>query len=387
MSEAVTAEEECEAAALLADLVAIPSVNPRDEPAEARPYGEERIANFVAECAAGFGAEVEMEQVLPGRPNVYGVLGNAADVRLILETHLDTVAADKESELLRPRVEEHRLYGRGACDAKASLAAMLLACQGARRRLQGGLLLAAVVDEEHQFLGVQALLRRKPQARLVVVGEPTDLRPVVATKGCVRFQVTVRGKAAHTAAPEAGINAVVQACRVITALEEQLAPTLSARQHRLVGPPTLAVTRIRGGTEVNVAPAECSFHVDRRIIPGETPQEALGQIMCLLEELRAREPELDVTLGAPYLVDPPLDQSPGQPAVQSFLRVCQRVLGEASPSGVAFSTDASKFAQAGLPALVFGPGNIAQAHAADEWVDVRQVALAARVYAEAAVAL
>ena len=383
MPESVTSEEEATAAGLLAALVRIPSVNPRNKAGGAPPLGEARMAEFVARYAEGLGAQVEMDQVVPGRPNVYCTWGSG-ELGLLLETHLDTVGVEGMEEPFGARVSGRRLRGRGACDAKGSLAAMLLACGMACDRLDRGLMLAAVVDEEHGFRGAKALLQRKPQPGLVVVGEPTQLKPVTVTKGCVRFRVTVRGKGAHTCAGEAGTNAVVKACKVIGALYDELAPRLRRKQHPLVGPATLAVTIIRGGAEVNVVPAECTFHVDRRLVPGETAQEALAEVERLVAQLRERDQELEVLLEPPYLLDPALEQSLDSPGVRSFLEACEKVLGEATPTGVAFGTDASKFAQAGLAALVFGPGDVAQAHGAEEWVDLREVALAARVYAEAA---
>ncbi len=377
-----------DAVKLLADLVAINSTN-ASMPDGA---GEAEIARFVADFGERLGAEVKLDQALPGRPNVSVRLPstqsapNERPQRLLFDVHLDTVPLAPMPDALSPIMRDGRMWGRGACDTKASLAGVLtalqrLAAQGGERRRE--VLLLGTVDEEFRKRGVRHAMAHGLTADAAIVGEPTNLRPVVAHKGAVRWRTTTVGKAAHTSRPENGNNAILQMVDVLRVIREQIEPGLAAKTHPLLTPPTLTVGRIEGGVGVNVVPERCWAEFDRRTLPSEDPDEILAEIDATMRDLMAARPDVRVERDPPFLSERGLETPVDAPVVRAAQRACRRVLGanaDVSPSGVPYGTDAT--ALAGIPAVVLGPGDIAQAHSADEWVEVAQVEAAVEIYYE-----
>jgi succinyl-diaminopimelate desuccinylase len=377
---------ESEVVALLSDLVAMESVNPA---LKGGTRGEGAVAEYVARYLRAIGIEPEFQNVLPQRANVLGKLRGNGQTTLIFETHMDTVTLDPMPDALAPKIRDGKLFGRGACDDKASLAAMLYALKLLREHAQGphaDILLASVVDEEVAFRGVLKLVDAKPNAQGAVVGEPTNLLPVIAHKGVVRFRIRTIGHAVHTARLEQGNNAIYQMTRVIEALREKIEPRLPARAIPRIGAPTLCVSTIRGGIQVNMVPAECIIEIDRRIVPGETHAQVLNEIDAVLDELRAQEPTFKIERLAPDLADWALDTPRGAKIARTARAACELIRGETDFGAVGYGSDASKLSElAHIPSIVLGPGDIAQAHTADEWVEIAQVAQAAEIYAQLAV--
>ncbi|MET9913731.1 M20/M25/M40 family metallo-hydrolase [Streptomyces sp. NPDC006476] len=356
---------------LLRDLVRLPSVNPRGGPGHG---GETAVAGYVRDWLERHGVRAELHEVLPGRCNVVAVVpGRLADA-VLLESHLDTVETDAMT--VPPydgEVRGGRLYGRGACDAKGSLAAFMLAAAELARgeRPLHTVVLAGVCDEEHAYRGVVHLLEQLRERTVVgaIVGEPTGLVPVVAHKGVVRYTVRTSGRAGHSSRPDEAVNAISLMAPVLAHLAA-IPPAVAP--HPLLGPATRAVTRIRGGTGPNTIPSICEADVDRRTLPGEDADDVWRQDRAELAELGA---ELDL----PFLVDHALD-TPVDSAVVSAL--CSALAAHGRPgetAGMPFGTDASKIARAGVPTVVLGPGSLRDAHAADESVELAEVELAARV--------
>jgi succinyl-diaminopimelate desuccinylase len=394
---------EAEAAALLSELVAIESVNP------ALPgggSGEAGVAAYVEQYCRDLGLEVVRQDVLPGRQNVIVRLGVPHAARtLVLEAHMDTMVLSPMSrqEALHPAVREGRLYGRGACDTKGSLAAMLLALRALvplRDTLPCEVLLLGSVDEEVTFEGVRTFARTGvgrlgfatpvPPLGGAVVGEPTLLQPIIAHKGIVRFRLQAHGRAAHTSTPERGENAIYTMLALIDGLRHELEPVLARRTHPLLSPPTLTVSRIWGGVAVNVVPDSCTVEIDRRLNPGERVEDALREIDEALARVAARhQPPLRYTRHEPFVIDYALETPPDAAVVRAALEACTEVLQQpVEPRGVPYGTDASKlWAIGGVPSIVLGPGDIAQAHAAGEYVELRQVVLATEIYARIALRL
>jgi acetylornithine deacetylase ArgE len=378
---------------LLSDLVAIESVNPAYPGGE---RGEVAVAAYVAEYCRRLGLDVSRQPVLPGRENVLAELRVAgARGTVLFEAHMDTVNLDASGSMgeggLRPEVRDGRLYGRGACDAKGALAGMLSALERlvARRGDLGvNVVLAATVDEEYQFRGVLAMIDQylgpERQVDAAVVGEPTDLRVVVAHKGCVRTRISTVGRAAHSSRPEEGVNAVEHMAQVVTALQDHRR-RLAERRHQLTGSPTLSIGRIWGGTAVNIVPDRCTIEVDRRLLPGEDAASALAEIDGVLAALRASDPAVQIEREAPFVADWPLDTPVEALVVRAAVAACRDLGLPDTPVGVAYGSDASKLqALRGVPSIVLGPGSIAQAHTADEFVPVDQLAYAADLYARTA---
>jgi acetylornithine deacetylase/succinyl-diaminopimelate desuccinylase family protein len=362
----------------LCDLIRINSINP----AYSNGRNEEEIQHYISGFFGRAGIATEWQQVSPGRANVVAKLkGRNPDRRLVLEAHVDTAGIDNMTvSPFEPELRDGRLYGRGACDTKGGLAAMMHAVLAVHRSgtvPPGDVWLAAVVDEEHSYRGVLRLCEGL-SATGAIVAEPTDLRVVVASKGCLRWRVTVTGRAAHSSKPHLGVNAITRMARFIVALEEE-EQHLKASRHPLVGSPTINVGVIQGGAQVNIVPDECFVEIDRRLIPGETLSEVQHRYEMLPETLRKQFPDLDVSQ-SPLISDWPMETSTDAEIVRIACGVLKDAQLDPEPVGVPFGSDASKLVRIGVPSIVLGPGSIDQAHTADEFVPADEVVKAAGLY-------
>lgn len=367
---------------LLSDLVAIESINCSMKGSK---NGEAVIGNYLFDYMKGLGMEVRREEALPERFNILGRLPGAdSKRRLLFEAHLDTMPVEgMEIDPFHPRIEEGRLYGRGSCDDKASIAAMLYALKIAKEqgRPKSDLYFLGSVDEEYTFKGILHFLQGGFWAQGAVVGEPTELDLVIAHKGMVRWRIVVTGKAAHSSKPKEGINAIVKMARIINEIEAKVQPRLLLLSHPLVGPATLSIGKIEGGIQINIVPDRCVIELDRRLIPGEDASSVLAGFEELLAEMRSQDPELQVAMESPFLTDYPLETEEKEEVVAVGKRAITEVLGRVKVKGVPYGTDGSKTARAGIPTIVLGPGSIDQAHTAREFVEVEQVLKATEVYA------
>jgi acetylornithine deacetylase/succinyl-diaminopimelate desuccinylase-like protein len=357
-------------AKLLCELIALPSVNPAFLPAGDARAGEKRIAEFLATTAAKGGLHVELQKVASGRSNLLARLSPSDKVRkrLLLAAHLDTVAGDSK-QIFRPRRNGDRLYGRGACDTKGSVAAMFTAlCEVARSShhpKETEFLFAGLVDEEYAQAGSRALASSKLTADLAIVGEPTRCRVVTAHKGSLWLRLETCGREAHGATPERGINAVHAMACIVDSLQTDYAKDLGRRRHPLLGHPTLSVGVIAGGVQPNIVPDLCMIEIDRRTLPGETETGVRRELAAFLRRRR-----LHVNMASTKLAPcPALETDPRLPQVQRFMRC----VGQARPVGAHFFCDASVLAAGGIPSVVFGPGDIAQAHRQDEWISLKSL--------------
>jgi acetylornithine deacetylase len=357
-------------AKLLADLIALPSVNPAFLPSRHPHAGEGRLAEFLATVAARAKLCVEFQKVLPQRPNLVVRLQPSRKIcrTLLLAPHLDTVNVASDRQLV-PTQRGGRLYGRGACDTKGSVAAMLTAlCELARsesRPRETEIVFAGLIDEENAQSGSRALAASGFKADLAIVGEPTKLQIVTAHKGSLFISVETRGKAAHGATPQFGRNAVHTMARVVEVLETDYAAQLRRRRHPLLGCATVSVGVIAGGTQPNIVPDRCVLSADRRTLPGETETRVCREISTLLRARGLDAGVSNVRL-APCL---PLETDARLPLVRQLMRSA----GQLRPAGVHYFCDAAVLASGGIPSVVFGPGDIAQAHTADEWISLAQL--------------
>ncbi|PYJ63182.1 MAG: peptidase [Verrucomicrobia bacterium] len=359
-----------QAAKLLRELIALPSVNPAFLPPGDPRAGEQRVADFLAAITARAGLDVEVQEVFPLRANLLARLApwGKTRQRILLAPHLDTVGGESP-EIFRPREKHGRLHGRGACDTKGSVAAMLTAltelARSARRPGQTEIVFAGLADEENGQGGSRALVAKGFKADLAIVGEPTRLQIVTAHKGDLWLQLERRGKAAHGARPELGRNAVHAMARIVDLFETDYATALRKRAHPLLGHPTINVGSIAGGSQPNIVPDRCRISIDRRTIPGETEARVRREIQSLLRKHKLSAKLLNVR-NAPC---PPLETNSKLPLVKQFLAN----VGQAKPIGADYFCDAAVLAGGGIPSVVFGPGDIAQAHTADEWISLRQL--------------
>jgi acetylornithine deacetylase/succinyl-diaminopimelate desuccinylase-like protein len=313
--------------------------------------------------------EVELAGVLPGRPNVIARLLPPGKIRrtILLAPHLDTVGAAGTQFI--PQRKNGRLHGRGACDTKGSVAAMLsalaeLAAAKTRPR-ETEIVFAGLIDEENAQAGSRALVTGGFKADLAIVGEPTRLQAVTAHKGCLWLELTTRGRAAHGAKPWLGKNAVHAMARVVNTIEDDYAARLRRRKHPLLGPGTVNVGKIAGGTQPNIVPEACAIWIDRRTLPGETDASVRRELASLLKAKKLPVKIASAKL-APAL---PLETNWKLPLVRQFLRS----VNQSRPAGVDYFCDAAVLAAGGMPSVVFGPGDIAQAHTDDEWISLRSL--------------
>ena len=285
------------------------------------------------------------------------------------------------------QIKDGRLYGRGACDTKGTGAAMLWALKeyaALATSKANNVAIVFTVDEEIYKTGVRAFVKdHLPtldwQPAGVIVGEPTQLKPVVAHNGVVRWSITVRGRAAHSSDPSQGQSAISAMMPVLAALESQYIPQLNAR-HALTGKAQCSINMIQGGVQINIVPEQCDIHLDRRLVPGEKPQDVLPQVEQVLDVLRRADPNLNVCQNEPAMVDWPLDPSGGEVFAAAVQRGLHQLGTAADLVGVGYGTDASSFGPAAIPAVVLGPGDIAQGHTCDEWIALDQLNQGVKVY-------
>jgi acetylornithine deacetylase/succinyl-diaminopimelate desuccinylase-like protein len=375
---------------LLSALVSIPSVNPMGRSLAGPEYFETRLTNYLEAWFHELGVRLLRHPVLPGRDNLLAWYEAPGARRLILfDVHQDTVPADGMTiPPFVPEIAGDRLAGRGSCDVKGSMAAMLWAfARLVRERPPGSasVLLACTVDEEFTHTGSARLAETKHGAELAVVAEPTSLNLVHCHKGALRWKIRTKGVACHSSTPHLGVNAIYRMGQVLDLLRKYAGTLAASTPDPILGPPTLSVGRIEGGQSVNVVPDWCDIEVDRRLIPGEDAEIAIRTVKELAKNLFEDPGCLE--LSQPWVHMPPL-----APQASDWIEPLSHAIETATSRrprvmGVPFGTDAGPLSEKGTPCVVFGPGDIAQAHTKDEWIDLEQVQLAAQAYFQIAVEL
>lgn len=390
---------------VLCRLISIPSVNPMGREVTGPNYFESRVSDWLLDFFGELRVDCERIEVLPGRDNVLARYGDDPQKPTLLwDAHQDTVPVDGMTiEPFQPKVESGRVYGRGACDVKGGLAAMLWAFRRIcleQKKLPYNLVLSCSCDEESTAAGIadlvtywqagaakSRLLREKPVG--AIVSEPTDLDIVVAHRGVTRFRLHTHGRACHSSDPSKGVNAIYRMGRVLSELENY-AKSLgeSLQPHPLCGGATLSVGRIEGGISVNVVPDHCFIEIDRRLIPGEDPKAAAAKIGDFLRarlgfEIELERPWIECTALSDtdngWLADRLLETM--RVWDQESLAAGKGVpCGDRQKVGVPYGTNASTLCEAGVPAVVFGPGSIAQAHTKDEFIEIAELEKGAEIY-------
>ena len=355
---------------LLSELVAIDSVNPSLVPGAA---GEGEIASMIAEHMRRLGLDVHVREAAPGRPNVVGVLdGRAPGRSLMLCGHVDTVGVAGMDAPFAPVIRDGRLYGRGAQDMKAGVAAMIDAARVAADRgfERGRLIVAAVVDEEFASIGAD-LLASEWTADGAVVTEPTDLQIAIGHKGFAWLDVETIGRAAHGSRPKDGRDAIVRMGRVLHRLEA-LDRELQARApHPILGTGSLHASIIDGGRELSSYPDRCLLRMERRTIAGESGESALDEVREILRDLKREDAEFE---GRASLVfaRPPYEVAADHPLPQALVAAAATSGCATGTTGMSFWTDAAVLAGAGVPSVLFGPGG-AGLHSLEEYVNIEDV--------------
>ena len=344
--------------------------------------GEAGCAHVLAEVLGGWGFRLEWQEVVNGRANLLARIGTpqAGAPVLLFNGHLDVVGVEgMHHPPFAPVIEGDLLYGRGSCDMKAGIAAMCVAAwQAAQQPIRGEIVVAAVIDEEYESLGTRAMLERGVRADVAVVTEPTRLAICPAHRGFVWLEFVFTGRAAHGSRYDIGIDAIQQAAAVLTALERLQQVVLPTRTHPLLGRASLHASTITGGAGWSTYPEACTLCVERRTVPGETTASVLHEVEMLLADLRRTDPTLSVTVSGSGQL--PSDVAVDAPLVRRLSKASAGVRGAAPAiEGLSAWTDAALLNEAGIPAVCFGPGDIALAHAATEYVPLTEIDIATAV--------
>ncbi len=361
---------------LLADLVSIPSYE-----------SEQKITEYIAHRLERIGVGYKFTEVAPGRQNLIASTG-VGDKVLIFNTHTDTVPPGNIENWRYPPLnltrDGNELLGLGACDAKGSLASMLtafemLACNAPL--LNGQLILQAVCCEETRARGTLAETRRGISADAAIIGEPTELVPMIGHKGGMGMEITIFGKAAHGSSPQEGINAISKMAVLIKALDA-LAADISTRRDSLCGRASLAITQICGGQARNVIPDECTITLDRRLIPGETLNDARNEILAVIDKQKALDPDLVISVQEIIGIKP-CKTSLDEPIVEVVKNSVAQVKGvKQEVSGFSACCDMwCLMEEAHIPTVILGPGKLTMAHKANESISVADLHEAAKIYA------
>lgn len=356
---------------LLQALVSIPSVNPESEPGTDQ-VGEQKIAEFVLEFLAEIGAEARLEEVLPERPNVIGRFPSAGDKnqpKILLAPHLDTVGVGGMTiDPFGAEIRDGKLYGRGACDTKGTMAAMLWALKelgaDAISKLGAEITFVAFCGEETRQPGSHHFANKYPKAYdFAVIGEPTECDIVHKHKGTLWATLVSRGTAAHGSKPELGENAIMKLVPVLQALDTKFREMIRADEFAdpVLGTPTINIGVLRGGTRPNIVPDESRATIDIRITPALAVTDPAEKLREFVAEVSGGEIEVEFDLQTNAL-----DTDAEDPFVQKLISLP----GPPKCVGASWFCDAAVLADAGIPGVAAGPGSIDQAHTKDEWIEI-----------------
>jgi acetylornithine deacetylase len=343
------------------------------------------LIDFIADYLDGLGIAVRLvHDEARTKANLFATVGPEREGGVALSGHTDVVPVTGQSwtgDPFKLTERDGRLHGRGAVDMKGFVAcALALVPEFKARALRTPIHFALSYDEEVGCIGVRRLIpelrRSLPLPRLVVVGEPTLMRPVGAHKGIAVLTTTVTGKDGHSSRPRAGVNAISYAGEIVRFLG-LLADLLAAEAAPgdPFDPPgtTLNIGTIAGGTAVNMIARECRIHWEFRPVPGIDPASVVARLEAfvaaeILPRMRAVDPAASVITHLD-VSSPPLERDPHSPAE----RLARRLTGANEAGTASFMCEAGLYRQAGIPAVVCGPGSIAQAHQPDEFVEIAQL--------------
>jgi acetylornithine deacetylase/succinyl-diaminopimelate desuccinylase family protein len=361
------------------------------------PRQEEAAALALAAYLRERGLPADLAEVREGRPNVVAsIAGPKPGPHLLFCGHLDTVPpnAGSPADFFSAAIRDERMFGRGTVDMKGALAAMAGALGDIRDSgglASGRVTLAAVIDEEMESLGAEALIRSGFQADGAVIGEPTGNRVAIGHKGLEWLEVGFTGRAAHGSTPEAGISAIAAAAHFVSLVERELVPSFERRRDPVLGLPAINMGTIHGGQQPSMVAADCTIQLDRRWVTTETIDRVFGDVESILAKVREARPGLKTRLermpgGMATMLHGPLVIDPAHPLVGAALGAFGDLGRAVAPTSVfpAWTDGALLSREAGIPTLVWGPGELALAHSAEESVPLDEILLAARLYAAAA---
>jgi acetylornithine deacetylase len=366
-------------AELAAALIELDSRNPSLAP---DAPGEYQAALFLAGILQGWGFQVELQEVVPGRSNLIARAGKAlpAARSLMLNGHLDVVGVERMTHApFIPDVIDGNMYGRGSADMKGGIAAMCFAARDAvQQGIDGEVIIAAVIDEEYESLGTRALIASGVRADAAVITEPTRLALCPAHRGFVWARLDVHGRAAHGSRYDLGVDAITHAALIIAELDRMQSRSMSRNTHPLLGRGSLHASLISGGSGISTYPELCTVEIERRTLPGETERTFLDELASATAMVRNTHPflDVDITITTSQLAS---DVSRDAPVMTGMLDALRQERLPLRVEGLSAWTDAALLNEAGIPAICFGPGDIALAHSATEYLPLAELDAATRV--------
>jgi succinyl-diaminopimelate desuccinylase len=367
---------------LLRSLVQTQSVNPG--------IYESAMATRVEEWLKPTGAEVTFVESLPGRHSLAAVLkGSGGGPTLVLNGHMDTVPIDDASlwddDPFGGVVKDGYLWGRGACDMKAGLAVQIAVAHylaGRPDRFKGTLVLHFAVGEECAEPGTLSLVNAGFVGDVGIVTEPTELKVATAERGLVFFNLRIKGRSIHASKAQLGLNPNWKLRAVLDVVEEY-ERDIKKRSHPLLPAGSCTPTVIRSGVKENAVPDYCDVSFDRRLLPGETIQGELAELRTRLERIRESDPDFEFELSPAQYAFSPAEINTDSAFARQVAEAAQEVTGDAGEIvGTAYASDVHNLVNdAGMEAITFGPGNVAECHCANERVALHQLSKAALVVA------
>lgn len=372
-----------DAVALTRLLVQIDSRNPDLVPG-APAEGE--VARALAAVLEAWGFRVSLQEVIPGRPNVVARIGGAGGRSLMFNGHLDVVGVEGMTHApFEGATIDGRLHGRGATDMKGGVAAMCCAAwRAAKSGLAGEIVVAAVVDEEWQSAGTRGLLDRGVRADACIVTEPTRLAIAPAHKGFTWTEAVFTGRAAHGSRYDVGVDAIRHAGLLLAELDRLEREDLVRHTHPLLGHASLHAATISGGSGWSTYPDQCLLAVERRTVPGESPDDAIAEMERALSRVTASTPGMRGAVRHVFS-QWPSDVAPDAPVVRALASAIGSAGERVAIEGLSAWTDAALLNAAGIPAICYGPGDISLAHSATEWVAEAEITRATAVLERLAV--
>ena len=362
---------------------------------------ESGVASYIAEIFEKEGIEAELVEVLPGRPNIYAVLrGQGNGKSLNLSGHMDTVPAYSMEDPFSGVIFNEKLFGRGSCDMKGPLAAMIYTLIELKResvRLQGDLYFTGVIDEEEQGKGIEHIIKNGPHTDGAIIGEPTDFRIAAGNRGLEWMEISVYGQTVHGGTQDKGVNAILKAAKVINRLESEYIPKLLEKKHTILGTPTFNIGTIFGGDQLSTVPGKCTIKADRRWIPEETRDEVYEGIRAILTELEQEDPQFkaelkDVFEGQELLEHKPFFTEESDPIIQAVKTAMTDYEKENETKLNKEITICPAWTDAGFLAnftdtkcIIFGPGELSLAHSKEEHIKLEDLEKAVEIYKRIAI--
>ena len=356
---------------------------------------EEEISKYILDFFLDHGIKAYREEIVPGRYNTIAILEGSereSHPSLMLTGHMDTVPAYDFEKAFEPWEDDEYLYGRGTCDMKGALAAMMCALVDIKEsgvQLAGDLIFAAVADEEEAGIGTERLIEAGPYADYAVIGEPTSMEIAQGHKGLEWIEVNFKGKKVHGGAQKEGVNAISMAGRFLYKLEKEYLPKLAERKHPVLGTATLNIGTITGGDQPSTVADHCSIRLDRRCLTSETIEQVYEELQQIVDELHAEDPKFEAEIRDVFdgetLPHIPFCTDQSSPVVQAAAKAL--FAGGITPVYTCFPawSDAG-FINAGTKAdcIVLGPGDLKVAHSVHENVSKTELSKAIRVYRDMA---